>query len=212
MAKAKTTTEIIAAFKQKHGDRYDYSNCVYKNSITKVAIGCKQHGNFEMLPSNHQNGQNCPNCRKTDRTDILRKLSALHKNTYDYRLLTFNVLTDKVKIICPIHKVFEQTLQDHLKGHKCPKCRGLYLTKEELIERLTKVHDGLYIYDAIGENFKTRDKIKIKCRIHGYFMQTVGNHSRGQGCRKCSDSICKRKKKQNPPPRKVRPQVFVLYT
>jgi hypothetical protein len=32
----------------------------------------------------------------------------------------------KVKIICPVHGVFEQKPNNHLNGANCLKCRGIY--------------------------------------------------------------------------------------
>lgn len=61
----KLTTEIfIEKSKLKHGDRYDYSKSIFKNTLTKVEIICKEHGSFWQLPSNHYyRGDNCPYCR-----------------------------------------------------------------------------------------------------------------------------------------------------
>lgn len=60
----KLTTDIfIEKSKQKHGDRYNYSKSIYKNSSTKVEIICSDHGSFWQLPSNHyRKGYNCPEC------------------------------------------------------------------------------------------------------------------------------------------------------
>lgn len=58
----KTSTDFIEAAKKVHGDRYDYSKVVYKNSKSKVCIICPEHGEFWQTPNNHLNGQNCPNC------------------------------------------------------------------------------------------------------------------------------------------------------
>jgi len=46
-----------------HGSKYDYSKVKYVNTKTKVIIGCKLHGDFQMNLNNHVGGkQGCPTC------------------------------------------------------------------------------------------------------------------------------------------------------
>ena len=53
---------FIVKAKQIHGDIYDYSKFVYKNSHTKSIIICPIHGEFEQIPNAHLRGQGCPKC------------------------------------------------------------------------------------------------------------------------------------------------------
>ena len=62
MPRKKNQGEIILEFKEIHGDKYDYSNVNYVNSMTKVIIGCPEHGDFEQTPLMHLQGQRCPQC------------------------------------------------------------------------------------------------------------------------------------------------------
>lgn len=65
MAKGITTTEFVCRAREIHGDKYDYSNVFYKNSVTKVCIVCPIHGEFWQKPSNHVNmRQGCPKCAR----------------------------------------------------------------------------------------------------------------------------------------------------
>lgn len=57
-----TTDEIILSFKEKHGEKYDYSKVVYKKMHEKVCIICPEHGEFWQTPSKHLLGQGCPKC------------------------------------------------------------------------------------------------------------------------------------------------------
>jgi hypothetical protein len=58
-----TAESFIEKCKKIHGDRYDYSKVVYKDSKTNVDIICKIHGQFKQSPSNHINNEcNCPSC------------------------------------------------------------------------------------------------------------------------------------------------------
>ena len=57
-----TTEEWIEKAIQKHGDKYDYSKVIYKNTKTKVIIICKIHGEFLQEPSSHLQMRNCSKC------------------------------------------------------------------------------------------------------------------------------------------------------
>jgi hypothetical protein len=53
---------------------------------------------------------------------FINKMIAVHSNKYDYSLLKYKTLLDKVKIICKDHGLFEQTAGAHSMGQGCPKC------------------------------------------------------------------------------------------
>ncbi len=58
------------------------------------------------------------------------------------------------------------------------------LTTEEFITRAKNIHGDKYDYsEAIYINSK--EKVKIKCKIHGIFEPTPNNHLRGSSCPKC---------------------------
>ena len=48
--------EFINAAIEKHGDKYDYSKVVYRNSKTPVCIIDRERGEFWQKPANHLNG------------------------------------------------------------------------------------------------------------------------------------------------------------
>ena len=56
--------DFIKRAKEVHGDKYDYSKVIYKNSHTKVCIICPEHGEFFQTPNMHLNGCDCPICSK----------------------------------------------------------------------------------------------------------------------------------------------------
>ena len=66
------------------------------------------------------------------------------------KFLKFNIFanfTTKIKIICPKHGVFEQTVNNHLKGSSCPNCcKNKKLTKDSFIEKAKKVHKNKFDY------------------------------------------------------------------
>jgi len=131
MGKRKTTEEFIVDAYCKHGDRYNYKLVEYKNNRIKVKIICSEHGVFKQSPNHHLSGRNCPKCgilttkRKQQYTtkQFVKKVKSIHSKKYDYSLVEYNNNLTKIKIICPIHGVFEQRPGDHLNGSGCPKCK-----------------------------------------------------------------------------------------
>ena len=57
-----TTESCISYFREKHGDRYDYSKFEYFNARTKGIIICKEHGEFLMKRWSHLLGKGCRKC------------------------------------------------------------------------------------------------------------------------------------------------------
>jgi very-short-patch-repair endonuclease len=100
----------------------------------------------------------------------------------------------KVKIICPIHGIFEQRPCKHLNaGQKCPKCSIIkvsdshkYDTKK-FIELSINKHGDKYDY-SLTEYKKAHEKLLIKCPKHGIFKQMAYSHLNGIGCPNCSTS------------------------
>ena len=59
------------------------------------------------------------------------------------------------------------------------------LTQEEFITRSNKLHEDKYDYsETVYKN--CREKISIKCPIHGFFEQKAENHLCGWGCASCA--------------------------
>lgn len=54
--------------------------------------------------------------------DFIKKSKAVHGNKYDYSKVEYVNSKTKVKIICPVHGVFEQKPEKHWIGHGCPLC------------------------------------------------------------------------------------------
>jgi hypothetical protein len=60
--------------------------------------------------------------------DFIEKVKNIHNNKYDYSLVNYINNKTKVKIVCPIHGMFEQIPGSHLNGSGCKKC-GISMTK-----------------------------------------------------------------------------------
>lgn len=132
----------------------------------------------------------------TDTKSFIEKASQIHNNYYDYSKVNYVNSKTKVIIICPIHGEFEQTPENHLRGHKCKKCtdqektinqcsKTLIQRTESFILKAKQIHEDKYDYSKV--NYKNScTKVCIICPEHGEFWQEPNNHLKGQGCTKCS--------------------------
>ena len=128
-------------------------------------------------------------------TDIfIKKSKEVHGDKYNYSLVNYTKLSNKVKIICTEHGEFEQRAQAHIMGSGCKKCyeSSRNLTLSQFIESANKIHNNKYEY--IGY-VSLKKKMSIICKDHGEFQQTPSKHLLGQGCLKCF--IDSRKLKQS---------------
>ena len=60
--------------------------------------------------------------------------------------------------------------------------------KEEFLQKAHAKHGDLYDYSQVGEYVNNKQKVPIKCRIHGTFLQRIQHHLDGQGCPFCKES------------------------
>ena len=73
--------EIIKLFKEKHGNKYDYSKVDYRGNKKKIVIICPDHGEFEMSPIKHLKGQACKRCTKGEvwsTAEFISKANEVH--------------------------------------------------------------------------------------------------------------------------------------
>jgi len=64
------------------------------------------------------------------------------------------------------------------------------LSTEEFIQKATAIHKDRYDYSAVVYT-QSKEKVNIKCSIHGMFQQTPNRHLNGDGCIKCGFSAMK---------------------
>jgi len=120
--------------------------------------------------------------------EFIKRSNKIHNNKYDYSLVNYINTHTKIKIICPIHKIFEQIPKSHLIGKGCNKCKyeNSKKTTKKFIEQSKKIHGDLYDYSLVNyKNYKT--KVDIICGEHGVFSQLPYNHCLGaNGCPFCT--------------------------
>ena len=193
-----STEEFIAKAREIHGNKYDYSKTVYKDTKTKVCIICPEHGEFWQLPTNHLKGHGCDKCAHTENKktltktteDFIKRAREVHGKKYDYSKTNYVNSKTSVCIICPEHGEFWQLPSTHLNGGGCSKCKyeNIGMTKDEFIKKANEVHGNKYDYSKVDFKYQ-KDKVCIICPEHGEFWQRVYCHLKGQGCQKCIKQV-----------------------
>ena len=134
--------------------------------------------------------------RITNTADFIKRANEVHNGYYDYSQTVYVKSNEKVKIVCPIHGVFEQTPNKHLAGQGCKQCgrNRTRLTKDEFICRAKSVHGDKYDYSKVNYT-SINDKVEIVCPEHGSFYQTPHCHiTLKQNCPKCAALVGGRKR------------------
>ena len=196
------TDEFVEKANKIHNNRYDYSLVNYVNAKTKIEIICPNHGKFMQMPCDHLKGRGCCKCgrdlqrnKASDSFDeFVRKAKKIHNNKYIYDKFKYTNNNQAIKIKCPSHGIFKQTIKSHLRGKGCPQCGVVFssncnrLGTDRFIEKANKIHNNKYDYSLVNY-VNALTKIEIICPNHGRFMQIPNNHLRGHGCMLCPTVI-----------------------
>jgi hypothetical protein len=184
-----TTKDFIGRAMIKHNNKYCYSLVDYKHGKVKIKIICPEHGIFEQIPNNHMNGRGCPKCctnTKLTKEEFIQKTKIVHGDKYDYSLVDYTGIKNKISIVCQEHGIFKQSPESHLSGSGCGKCaNNIRFSLNEFIKKSNEKHNNVYNYSLVDYK-KSKDKVKIICPIHGFFEQKASNHMRGDRCPSCT--------------------------
>lgn len=157
-----TTKQFIEKATQLHNGKYDYSKTEYITSRDDVIIICPKHGEFKQRAVTHLQGFGCPKCAriwsderkqnhiKSSRRHLgmttdewIERAKLVHGDKYDYSQVVYVNQRTNVKIICPVHGMFEQKADSHLRGHGCRLCglqsenrKGVHNWSEEQHEKI----------------------------------------------------------------------------
>jgi hypothetical protein len=195
MPRKLTTEQLLERFRNKHGDRYNYSLDDFKTVEDKITIICKVHGEFPQIPKKHYNGHGCSKCSgnyKKTQEQFLEKAVSIYGDRYDYSSVNFTYMKDYVTIICEKHGPFERLAKSFVLGKGCLDCtneqKSLNNRKslEKFIEDAKKIHGEKYDYSLV-EYINSQTNIKIVCSKHGIFNQNPNNHLKGSICKICSN-------------------------
>lgn len=176
---------------------------------TKIHLHCTKHNkSFTQSVDRFLRGDRgmcCYQLTRTPRIDFdnwVQKSKVVHNNRYDYSLSKpdYNGVTSQVKIICPVHGIFQQTANVHAGGHGCRKCQRTRLRTHDQFQLVAEeVHSSRYTY-PLNDYMSSHEQVTIHCHKHGSFQQVAYIHLAGSGCPKCAtglsrskgeDSICK---------------------
>jgi len=181
-----------------HKYKYTYNYAKYTLADASIIITCPKHGNFEQFASNHLSGQGCPKCGhelrsskiRTSRDEFIVRANKIHNSKFKYGNVT-SYANKKIEIICPIHGLFLQNGNSHLRGCSCPYCAKDLVsiknksTTEEFVSKANKLHNDKYSYTKTKYTRST-EKVIITCPTHGDFVQRASHHLDGSGCSQCS--------------------------
>lgn len=130
-SKALSVNGFVFRAREVHGGKYNYEQVEYKNNRTPVLIVCPQHGSFSQSPSNHLK-YGCKECGKLVAASkqakttgrFIEEALSVHSGKYSYEPTVYHKSHDKVLIDCPIHGIFRQSPNAHLRGQGCPSCKA----------------------------------------------------------------------------------------
>lgn len=182
------TGEFIKRSILLHNNKYIYSKSVYVSSNKKIIITCPIHGDFIQSADEHMRGRGCKKCggQKYNSESFINKATEIHNGKYDYSLVNYIKSSEKIKIICSKHGVFEQIANSHLQRQGCLKCSGSEKSNSaDFITKSKKIHGDRYDYSNINY-LGNKIEVEIICSKHGVFFQKPNGHLSGQGCPKCA--------------------------
>lgn len=201
-----TQEEFLKRAKNIHGDKYDYSEFVYKKAILKGKIKCNTCSHvFEQDPHHHIGikAAGCPKCGIKKVIDITRKTleefvnesKEVHGDKYNYDKVIYINHNTHVEIGCnKCNTWFYQKPAIHLKGCGCNKCGcettglKLRLSQEEFVEKCVNIHGDKYDYTNTIY-LKGKDKLNVLClTCKKEFELIASDHLSGNGCSRCKFS------------------------
>lgn len=193
MGRRKLTQEqVLDGFREKHGDKYDYSKVEYVNARRKVHIICKRcNSEFEQAPAEHKRGTGCPTCGgcvKHTQESIIIQFREKHGDKYDYSKVVYVGSHSKVIIGCKrCGNEFEQAPTQHKRGQGCPTyCYTTKDTQESIVEKFKGTHGNKYDYSKV-RYVDCNTKVIIGCRKCGVDFEMIPvSHTRGINCPNCN--------------------------
>jgi len=201
--------ELIKRFKSVHGDKYDYSQIVYINEISKLEIICPTHGKFIRNAVTHfKCKRGCPECKKENVMDLeytkrrvetwkAKVNQSWGEGTYDLCNSKYINSDSLVEITCNKHNTTFKTLAGMFsRGFGgCEQCcdeRAIFKHSKKqqpiFLKQSHKVHGNTYDYSLV-EYINNCTPVKIICKHHGVFEQSPDSHTNmGCGCPTCCSS------------------------
>jgi hypothetical protein len=181
---------IEEAIKVFGGDKFDFTESIYITAKTPIIIGClKCQYKFKTTPFSFlRQKYGCKKCFGTyqyTNDEWISKAKSLTSDLYDYSKVNYINAATKVTIICTnCNDEYEQTPNNHIRGHGCLRCYGTYsYSNEEWIEKAIQLN-GNQKY-----NYGNTQYVNVQSKViqHNHvFSQKPMSHLYGhEGCGKC---------------------------
>lgn len=127
--KNRSVDDLIAKFRDIHGEKYDYSNVRSVRVYDQIEIICKHHGPFTQTVKHHLRGLGCSKCSgvysPSTHEWVERAQLVWGTELYDYSEVEYNDAHTPVKIKCNLHGTeFTQSPLQHLKSRGCQQCES----------------------------------------------------------------------------------------
>lgn len=120
--------------------------------------------------------------------DFIKESNLKYNNFYTYQKTQYKNCKEKVTITCNLHGDYEQTPSQHLSNTGgCLMCKKEHKL-EKFIKNAKQFHGDNFDY---SKTIYEQPKIKIICKKHGEFKQTMAVHllSSSGGCKKCANIL-----------------------
>ncbi len=190
---------FIQKSKEKHGDKYDYSQVKYINTNTYVTIICNFcNYNFQQVAQSHLQGAGCNKCahkinhesQKLTESEIIKRAIEIHGNKYDYSNINYKNSYTPIHIKCnKCNNIFKKLHGNHIKKKQgCTFCIEKCTNTATFIEKATKIHNNEFDYKEVIYK-KTNIPITIICnKTKTTFYQKPSSHLSGSKCPCCEKS------------------------
>lgn len=191
-----TQRSFLAEMKRLYGDKFDFSQTVFRGMSKSVEFICPRHGKQKRLVDSMLSGSGCRYCNGELfwPEDFPRRAREIHGDKYEYPDIPKSHQS-MITIICKKHGAFKQRVDIHLAGCGCPQCAGInHLSLEErkknFIQRSKERYNDRYDYSLV-EYVDKNTPVKIRCKEHDYVFTVLPDTHirRSSGCPICNDSI-----------------------
>lgn len=151
--------EFIKKATNMHGDRFDYTKTVYKNSVEKFTVTCKLHGDFETHQQLHTENVSggCRECHRI-RMSTSNKRSSLLSEKENKDSIVYHV-----RLTSPVGEVFDKVgITTKSVKERFNSTEGRGFVYEIIKEYKLPLHDAILVEENF---FKMLDSINMRYKI-----------------------------------------------
>lgn len=172
--KFSSSEEFIQECRKIHGDSLLYDRINYKNTNTKVVVGCKKHGYFEKYPYQLLNRkEGCPYCGreelfkklKLSKEEYIKRYYSRHGERYDLSNITYIGSNEYINVYCSEkytngkeHGYFKILASNLMHGYGCPICAK----RKKQSNGQHSIYELIENYDySVTPNFRLKNRKEI---------------------------------------------------